>query len=70
MQYSCLILCRPNDANRLAKERPRREIRGFNPKSEMDDKGQKEIIKHISTRKFYGENEDVFIMDAKSIGNE
>ena len=36
----------------------------------MDDKDQKEIIKHISTRKFYGENEDVFIMDAKSIGKE
>ena len=52
----------------MTKERPRREIRGFNPKGEIEDKEKKEKIKHISTRKFYGENEDVFIMDAKSIG--
>merc|ERR1712080_790608 len=60
---------RQNDENRLTKERPRREIRGFNPKGEIEDKDKKEKVKHISTRKFYGEYEHVYIMDAKSIGN-
>jgi len=30
---------------------------------------KEEKIKHISTRKLIGPNEDVYIMDAKSIGN-
>lgn len=34
----------------------------------MNGKDNEEKIKHTSTRKFYGENEDVYIMDAKSIG--
>lgn len=29
----------------------------------------KEKVKHVSTRKFFGEDEEVYIMDAKSIGN-
>ena len=54
----------------LAKVRPRRELRDFNPHSVVDgEKPGKQKVKHTSTRKFFGPNEDVFIMDAKSIGN-
>ena len=62
------ILFRDDVQSKPTKERPRREIREFNPKENMNGKDNEEKIKHTSTRKFYGENEDVYIMDAKSIG--
>ena len=49
------------------KERPKRENRDINSTEDDKDKSQ-EKVKHISTRKLIGPDEDVFIMDAKSIG--
>ena len=49
------------------KERPKRENRDINSTEDDKDKAQ-EKVKHISTRKLIGPDEDVFIMDAKSIG--
>jgi len=64
-----LIVLHFNETKREnLKVRPRREIRGFNPQGTVDGMHPKEKVKHISTRKFFGPNEDVFIMDAKSIG--
>ena len=53
---------------KLSKERPKRENREFNSNLEDEEKDN-DKIKHISTRKLIGQNEDVYIMDAKSIGN-
>ena len=53
-----------------------REVRGhdaadMNEKTDGDaEKGEKpKKEKHTSARKFFGENEDVYIMDAKQVGN-
>ena len=54
---------------KASKERPKREHRDFNA-VEAETQAKEEKIKHISTRKLIGPNEDVYIMDAKSIGND
>ena len=54
---------------KASKERPKREHRDFNP-VQAEEQSKEEKIKHISTRKLIGPNEDVYIMDAKSIGND
>ena len=54
---------------KASKERPKREHRDFNP-VQAEEQAKEEKIKHISTRKLIGPNEDVYIMDAKSIGND
>ena len=52
---------------KASKDRPKREHRDINHVQE-DQKTKEEKIKYISTRKLFGTDEDVYIMDAKSIG--
>ena len=44
-----------------------KEKGGGDGDAEKGEKPKKE--KHTSARKFFGENEDVYIMDAKQVGN-
>ena len=52
---------RGHDATDMNKEK------GIDGDAEKGEKPKKE--KHTSARKFFGENEDVYIMDAKQVGN-
>ena len=54
---------------KASKERPKREHRDINP-VQAEEQAKEEKIKHVSTRKLIGPKEDVYIMDAKSIGND
>ena len=62
-----MLLLFSQGIEKLSKERRKRENRELNS-SLGDQEMDKEKIKHISTRKLIGQNEDVYIMDAKSIG--
>ena len=50
------------------KDRPRRELYGADTNKTVEKESMTEKVKLTPTRKFFGSNEDVFIMDAKSIG--
>lgn len=45
-----------------------RELTSFNPKTEPD-LDEARVPKYLSVRQMYGEDESVYIMDAKNTGN-
>ena len=59
---------RGKHADRTFKDRPRRELHGADISKTVEKESMTEKVKLTPTRKFFGSKEDVFIMDAKSIG--
>ena len=65
--YFKIYITHSQNVGKASKDRPKREHRDINHVQE-DQKTKEEKIKYISTRKLFGTDEDVYIMDAKSIG--
>ena len=64
----CHFFFRGKHADRTFKDRPRRELQGPDANKTVEKESMTEKVKLTPTRKFFGSKEDVFIMDAKSIG--
>merc|ERR1712020_803423 len=68
-EYNIPLYARGKHADRTFKDRPRRELHGADTNKTVEKESMTEKVKLTPTRKFFGSKEDVFIMDARSIGN-